>query len=131
MRHLGGGLLLLSLTLPLSQCEKQVSYPLDGFNFTDIGSYMLLAAYIWPILTNFTRISLKSPKKQLATAVFEALFCVASGWLILCLASIGDRILIGGYVAFTGLFIYLSASIAEIWSLWRECRALRPPDHPI
>lgn len=148
-RWLGGGLLLLCLVLPLSECERkqvvpddgngnltvrnpgaprtEVLYPINHMDFSKLGGYVVLAAYTWPILAALASIRAKKPVGRLVHSTAEALLCAGSGYLIYLLGAWGRR-LIGGYLALVALSIYLLESLAEIWSVWHTSRASKAPN---
>lgn len=149
-RYVAGGLLLLSLTLPLSQCchkkcsieggklptnqstaEKfeiryEIRYPSYYMDFKEVGGYLILAAYTWPVLMAFARIRARKPPAQLTVLILEALLCAGSWWLIYQLGSFGRR-LIGGYLALVGVSLYFLATGIDAWILWGSVRGKRPP----
>ncbi len=140
IRYLAGGLLLLSLTLPISQCQNKYSglenilpvpqtdspptiyYPGDFIDFKDISGVLILLVFIWPVLAVLVRSRIQKPRAQMVWSVFELFMCAGSGWVILTLGSLG-RMLIGGYVGFAGVCLYILSSVVGIRCLMKKNRS--------
>ena len=142
IRYLAGGLLLLSMALPISQCQNKytgleklfpvpvtdtpptIYYPSDFIDFKDIGGVLMLFVFIWPVLTVLVRRRSLKPRTEMMLSVFELLMCAGSGWAILTLGSIG-RMLIGGYVGLAGVCLYLFTAVFEIRNMRNIMKAVR------
>jgi hypothetical protein len=142
IRYLACGLLLLSLALPISQCQNKytgleklfpapvtdtpptIYYPIDFIDFKDIGGVLMLFVFIWPVLTVLVRRRSLKPRTEMVLSVLELLMCAGSGWVIFTLGSLG-RMLIGGYVGLAGVCLYLCTSVVEIRKVRKFMKAVR------
>lgn len=102
-------------------------YPLEHFTPGDVGSWMILLAYVWPVpFLVYHRYGARAKvRKWLLT--FELLLPPAAGYFINLLIIFGKPAL-GAYVAWTALAAYFAASAIELLAWFKPPVPQGSPD---
>jgi hypothetical protein len=151
----GALLLLVSLVLPLSSCERYIDkqgntiksseISTDGplppgmrvvktFNYfyrtfqpTDFGSWLVLAGFIWPVFMIAALSRLKG-RVRVACRFLEAPLLFGSVVALGFATLLHNRLEVGAYVAYTGIGAY---SLGAVWAdidafhQWKAAKATR------
>ncbi|MGA3286128.1 MAG: hypothetical protein ABSD46_01735 [Bacteroidota bacterium] len=120
-------LLILSMTLPLSRCNQTDSsgkqfdpprytyqYALSDFKINDIGNWLLVIAFIWPLGSFLYQRTKNISRKWFF--VLEIILCVGSGYFIYYAATLFGQIWIGGWIALFSITTYFILSIISFWA---------------
>lgn len=131
LRIIATALVLFSLVLPLSRCERKAivlkgesitmmknepvsfsyRYAKDWFVLREWQGWLTLSTFSWPLMMLLIRWRSRIREFQ-ATLWVEILLCLGSGYVIWALSSFGER-LVGAYVALTGIGLYLIAGVRD------------------
>lgn len=79
----------------------------------DTFSWLILLAFVWPLLFWGWQIRDKRPRIAFIMNVMEPLACIGSGYVTWSLSFLGD-ILVWGYVSMASVLIYFLASCYEL-----------------
>jgi hypothetical protein len=133
LRIIATALVLFSLFLPLSRCERKpivlkdgkitivekngpvtfsYHYPRDWFVLTEWQGWLALFTFSWPLMMLLIRWRSRKIREFQATQWVEIILCLGSGYMIWKLSSIGER-LSGAYVALSGIGLYLIAAVKD------------------
>lgn len=144
-------LLLASLALPLASCSRyedaegnrvrvaegeeppagvhrvvERTYALEGFDPLELESWLVLAAFTWPLAALAARRLLPSGFVAGTVRLLELPLVAGSFFLIEFLATfLTERREIGAWVAFAALALYAAAAVWDDVRWWRGRRAAR------
>ena len=145
-----GILLMATFFLPLSRCyyvklsvdrphptifedattgaprEYEDNYAYRKFQVGKLQSWVVLAAFTWPLL--LVALWIVGPRVSKALLPVEPLACMGSGIVLASLLD-ADRILWGGYLAMFALLGYFIVSIAQFYRHIREQHFAATRDH--
>ncbi|MEJ2200272.1 MAG: hypothetical protein P8X63_04560 [Desulfuromonadaceae bacterium] len=137
LRHIATALVLISLALPLSRCQKKVvlpqeeqvssvateepvefeyTYPHDWFELDEWTGWVALLTFAWPPLVLLARHRSRRLRESMAFKGMEVLLSAGGGYIIWLLSAFGER-LVGFYVAISAMAIYLFAAGSELIKL--------------
>ena len=129
LRIIATVLILCSLTLPLSRCERKsyvlkdgnitavakndpvkfnYQYAKDWFHLREWQGWLVLLSFSWPLVMLFARWKSRKIGKSQVTQWAEILLCLGSGYIFWTISSFGER-LFGAYIALSGMAVYLIA----------------------
>ena len=97
----------------------QRDYAFDDFRPTEFGSWLNIAAFVWPVALLAIATRSRSARLRLYVSVLEPVFALGSAYLIWFSASLFATPAVGAYLAVSALAIYLIASALGLWRLWR------------
>jgi hypothetical protein len=96
---------------PGVRAEVESHRPIESFDLRDLGSYVLMLAFLWPLALVGVRAAARRPRVLRAVLIVELLLMLGSGWIFHAHSGVGDRAW-GAAVAFAGLGLY-----ALVWGL--------------
>jgi hypothetical protein len=153
LKMTGAFLLLVSLFLPLSSCERYVDkqgeplteisedrhlppgakaittyhYFYRKFPLTDLGSWLLLAGFTWPVFMVFAIAHLKG-RARVACRCLEVPLLFGSVEALSFATMFSHKLEVGAYVAYTGIGVY---GLGALWSYigafrqWKAAKATK------
>jgi hypothetical protein len=132
IRIIATALIICSLTLPLSRCERKAivldgdkitsikniepvqykyTYAKDWFDLTDWLGWIALFSFLWPMLMLLAGWRSRKIRESKVKHWIEILMSIGSGYFIWAL-SFGER-LFGAYVALSGMALYFVAATSD------------------
>ena len=152
IREIAAAVLLLALALPAYTCAGYVApdgskvtdipkgadsaqylatrisyYPLHDKHATDVGLWVTILAFTWPIpLVAYRRRRRDTPQSGRLAGV-EIVIAVASAYFIYGYAAVG-RLAVGTYLALATNVALLSCALADARNAWRARRAANTKD---
>jgi hypothetical protein len=134
LRHIATVLVLASLALPLSRCQRKVTpeptgrspavstdeafrfeyvYAYDWFDLDEWEGWLALFTFSWPALVLLVRRRSGSLSQSTAFNCIETILAIGGGYMVWGLSGFGER-LVGAYIAFAGMATYLFASLKDL-----------------
>ena len=98
---------------PGVRAEVESHRPIENFDLRDIGSYVLMLAFLWPLAFVGIRAGVRGPRVLRAILILELLLMLGSGWIFHEHSGVGDRAW-GVAVAFAGLGLYALVWVLEV-----------------
>ena len=131
LRIIAMALILCSLALPLSRCERyrveseninavkkneavefEYTYAKDWFVLTEWQGWLAILSFSWPLIVILGRWRSRKLRESQVTQWTEIILCLGSGYIIWALSSFGER-LFGAYVVLSGMALYLVAAVRD------------------
>ncbi|HEY8153880.1 MAG TPA: hypothetical protein VII72_07110 [Myxococcota bacterium] len=104
---------------PGVRAEVEAHRPIESFDLRELGSYVFMLAFVWPLVFVGIRAAVRRPRALRAILVLELLLLLGSGWIFHAHSSVGERAW-GAAVGFAGLGLYAVAWALEIAAGVRE-----------
>ena len=143
LKTVGAVILLGSLALPQSTCAGyrapdgkfvvtvprdapagsyqpmvQRQYAFDDFQVTDVGSWLKVAVFLWPLPLLAIAARGRSARLRAYICVADPILALGAGYIIWASASVFATPAVGAYVAITALAVYFAASAIDLWRSW-------------
>jgi hypothetical protein len=101
--------------------HRVYTYPYKRVAIDDAMSWSILAAFFWPLAA--LKFREKAPNLSgLSLNTIELLLCLMTGWIMVDFTMLA-RLEYGGYIAYGGIFIYATTSLADTVILtWKRAR---------
>lgn len=131
LRIIAMALILCSLALPLSRCERyrvesenintvtkneaveiEYTYAKDWFVLTEWQGWLAILSFSWPLIVILGRWRSNKIRESQVTLWTEIFLCLGSGYVIWAVSSFGER-LFGAYVVLSGMALYLIAAVRD------------------
>ena len=137
LRGIATALVLISLALPLSRCQRKTvtvrtesvptevisapisydyTYAHDWFRLTEWGGWLTVFTFSWPIVILLARWRSQRLRQSEVLRWAEVALCLGGGYMIWVLSSFGER-LVGAYVGLSGMGLYLIATSRDLIQL--------------
>jgi hypothetical protein len=136
LRGVATVLVLLSLTLPLSRCQREkaflrapgapaaaeatgqpvefdYTYAHEWFQLDEWQGWIALLTFAWPVLALVARWGSRSLRESRWLGWLEAALALGGGYVIWQMSSIGER-LVGAYVGISGMGVYFISAIRDL-----------------
>ena len=101
----------------------QRQYALDDFHITDAGSWITLAAFVWPVAAVAILARGRGKRLRTSVAIAEPILAVSSAYIIWEFATILVTPAAGAYLAVGALTLYFATCVVELWRAVRNRRA--------
>ncbi len=134
IKYISIALLLIALFLPLSRCATRDGsdstyryyYAWTHFRAGDIGSWLLILLFLWPLMFLLAELLSRRENKTLWLPLVRSLLAAGSIYY-LYLNTFLFELWYGGYLAYLTLSLYLLVSIIELFSIVAARRQSRSP----
>jgi hypothetical protein len=97
----------------------QHEYAFDDFQVTEIGSWLKVAVFVWPLPLLAIAARSRSARLRAFICVADPILALGASYIIWFSASVFATPAVGAYVAITALTVYFSASAIDLWRRWR------------
>ena len=94
-------------------------YAFDDFQVTDVGSWLVVGAFVCPLLLVAIGTRTRSARLRAYICVAAPVVSLGAAYIIWFSASLFATPAVGAYIAISAISVYFVASAIDLWRSWR------------